>query len=241
MTGPLKTRRTPSLTCQHNQSLFSKRSRGHECLNFCLYVLQVSWKGWLKDLYPDNDRKGLSTSQIHPASYSLKQNFTGWLWNRYYMKRNAGQRADGTLLPRNSDNNIFIPKTSGGKQGTCSGRDRSILGITTHREAVAGLWALLGQYTHRSIALSPVMKSGLLLILSFKQMVNKQKLQLGQTDAAQLSQCVHSTQNTPSLSTSTPVAKCGGIWLLPEVAEGPEVQDHLKLHRGLETWSQTEN
>lgn len=44
-------------------------------------------------------------------------------------------------------------------------------------------------YTHRSIAFSPVMKSGLLLILSFKQMVNKRKRQLGQTDAAQLSEC----------------------------------------------------
>lgn len=127
------------------------------------------------------------------------------------------------------------------KQGACSGRDRSILSITAHREAVAGLWALLGQYTHRSIAFSPVMKSELFLILSFKQMVNKRKLQLSQTDAARLSECVHSTQNTPSLSTSTPIAKCGGIWLLPEVAEGPEVQDHSKLHRRLETWSQTEN
>lgn len=81
------------------------------------------------------------------------------------MKRNMGQRADGTLLPRNSDSNIFTPKNLRGKQGNCSGGDRCVLSITTHKQSGCGEplspnsspppSSLLGQYTHTNITPSP--------------------------------------------------------------------------------------
>lgn len=45
------------------RSLFSKRLRGWDCLNFCHYVLKLSWKGWLKGLgagrFSGEERGGL--------------------------------------------------------------------------------------------------------------------------------------------------------------------------------------
>lgn len=138
MTGPLKKLWTPSLTCQHNQSLFSKRSGGHECLNFCLYVLKVSWKGWLKDLDPDNGRKGLSTSQIHPGSYSLKQNFTVWLWDSIIWKGTWAREQMVFFYPGILKITFLLPRTLEVSRVTAlEGTDVSWVSQHKNRVAVA--------------------------------------------------------------------------------------------------------